>query len=68
MFSVNDLDGDEVIVDNEDVVKTDDEEMTLAQTLMEIKSTKSKAKGIVMEEPNESTATISLQQPSKDKG
>ncbi|GJW40104.1 hypothetical protein Tco_0065949 [Tanacetum coccineum] len=51
-----------------DVVKTVDEEMTLAQTFMEIKSTKPKAKGIVMEEPNESTATISLQQPSKDKG
>ncbi|GKF95441.1 hypothetical protein Tco_0288176, partial [Tanacetum coccineum] len=60
MFGVNDLDGDEVIVNNEDVVKTANEEMTLAQILMEIKSTKPKAKGIVMEEPNESTATISL--------
>ncbi|GKC34565.1 hypothetical protein Tco_1046949 [Tanacetum coccineum] len=51
MFGVNGLDGDEVIVDNEDVVKTADEEMTLAQTLMEIKSTTTKAKRIVMEEP-----------------
>ncbi|GKE55151.1 hypothetical protein Tco_1490307, partial [Tanacetum coccineum] len=41
-----------------------DEEMTLAQTLIEIKSTKPKAKGIVMQEPSELTPTISLKQPS----
>ncbi|GKB21726.1 hypothetical protein Tco_0855649 [Tanacetum coccineum] len=45
-----------------------DEEITLAQTLIEIKSTKPKAKGIVMQEPSESTPTISLQQPSQVKG
>ncbi|GJW25904.1 hypothetical protein Tco_0039715 [Tanacetum coccineum] len=52
-----------------------DKEMTLAQAIIEIKSTKTKAKWIVMQEPSESTPTISLQQPSqvksqgsKDKG
>ncbi|GJY75685.1 hypothetical protein Tco_0480801 [Tanacetum coccineum] len=66
LFGVNDLDGEEVIVD-EEVVKTVNEEITLAQTLIEIKSTKPKAKGIVMEEPSESTLIISLQQPSQVK-
>ncbi|GJY75684.1 putative ribonuclease H-like domain-containing protein [Tanacetum coccineum] len=64
IFRVNDLDGEKVIV-NEEVVKTVDEEITLAQTLIEIKNTKPKAKGIVMEEPSESTPIISLQQPSQ---
>ncbi|GJW13723.1 hypothetical protein Tco_0017856, partial [Tanacetum coccineum] len=36
LFGVNDLDGEEVIVD-EEVVKPVDEEMTLAQTLIEVK-------------------------------
>ncbi|GJS17433.1 hypothetical protein Tco_0411905 [Tanacetum coccineum] len=46
----------------------DEVEMTLAQTLIEIKSAKPKAKGIVMQEPSESTPTISLQQSSQVKG
>nr|GFA31839.1 hypothetical protein [Tanacetum cinerariifolium] len=47
------------------------DEITLAQALMEIKSTKPKAKGIVLQEPSESrtttTTTISLKK-SQDKG
>ncbi|GJZ99371.1 uncharacterized mitochondrial protein-like protein [Tanacetum coccineum] len=45
----------------------DEVEITLAQTLKEIKSAKPKAKGIIMQEPSESTPTISLQQPSQIK-
>ncbi|GKE19742.1 hypothetical protein Tco_1431254 [Tanacetum coccineum] len=63
LFGVHDLEGKEVIVD-EEVIKTVDEEMTLAQTLIEIKSTITKAKGIVMEEPSDSAPIISSQQPS----
>ncbi|GJX63917.1 hypothetical protein Tco_0296817 [Tanacetum coccineum] len=57
MFDVNDLDGDEVIVDNVHVVKTatiTDVEITLAQALAELKSVKPKAdkgKVIMIEEP-----------------
>ncbi|GJZ56170.1 hypothetical protein Tco_0611363 [Tanacetum coccineum] len=62
MFGVNDLDGDEVIVDNVDVVKTAEEttitnvEITLAQAMAKLKSAKPKAvkdkgKGIMIEEP-----------------
>nr|GEU29296.1 ribonuclease H-like domain-containing protein [Tanacetum cinerariifolium] len=43
------------------------DEVTLAQALMEIKSTKSKAKGIVLQEPSESRTTISSKK-SQDKG
>ncbi|GJZ00973.1 hypothetical protein Tco_0518934 [Tanacetum coccineum] len=46
----------------------DEVEMNLAQTLIEIKSIKPKAKGIVMQEPSESTPKISSQQPSQVKG
>ncbi|GKA61228.1 putative ribonuclease H-like domain-containing protein, partial [Tanacetum coccineum] len=95
MFGVNDLDGDEVIVDNVDVVKTAEETrsvvekaklITLAKALAELKnvkpptqgittaaititadSTRPKAKGIVMQEPSESTPTVSSQQPSQVK-
>ncbi|GJW40546.1 putative ribonuclease H-like domain-containing protein [Tanacetum coccineum] len=116
MFDVNTLTGDEVIVDNEDVVKTDeetrsvvekvtiaeetvsaatttitDDETTLSKALAELKSakpstqgittasttitadsTRPKRKWIVMQEPSESTPTVSSQQPSQinvhDKG
>ncbi|GJS63005.1 putative ribonuclease H-like domain-containing protein [Tanacetum coccineum] len=66
MLGVNDLDGDEVIVDNVDVIKTakeatttatiTDVEITLAQALAELKSAKPKAvkdkgKGIMIKEP-----------------
>ncbi|GJU41963.1 hypothetical protein Tco_1194920 [Tanacetum coccineum] len=89
MFGVHDLHGDEVFVEIEEPVVNaattttttatttvaDEVEMTLAQTLIEIKSAKPKAKGIVMQELSESTPTISSQQASqvmgqgsKDKG
>ncbi|GKB84672.1 putative ribonuclease H-like domain-containing protein [Tanacetum coccineum] len=43
-------------------------ELTLAQTLAELKSTRPKIKGVVMQKPSESTPTISLQLPSHVKG
>ncbi|GJV81814.1 putative ribonuclease H-like domain-containing protein [Tanacetum coccineum] len=43
-------------------------ELTLAQTLAELKSARPKTKGVVMQEPSESTPTISLQLPSQVKG
>ncbi|GKA82804.1 hypothetical protein Tco_0789552, partial [Tanacetum coccineum] len=43
-------------------------ELTLAQTLAELKSARHKTKGVVMKEPSESTPTISLQLPSQVKG
>ncbi|GJV73693.1 retrovirus-related pol polyprotein from transposon TNT 1-94, partial [Tanacetum coccineum] len=43
-------------------------ERTLAQTLAELKSARPKTKGVVMQEPSESTLIISLQLPSQDKG
>ncbi|GJU48284.1 hypothetical protein Tco_1217839 [Tanacetum coccineum] len=94
MFRVNDLDGDEVVVESEvtdkasekrniveeAVVVTDvvtilvsvatitNVELTLAQTLAELKSARPKTKRVVMQEPSESTPTISLQLPSQVKG
>ncbi|GKB75663.1 hypothetical protein Tco_0942558 [Tanacetum coccineum] len=45
------------------------DELTLAQTLMEIKSAKPKVKGVVIEEQSKSTTrTKPRQLPSKDKG
>ncbi|GJZ79188.1 hypothetical protein Tco_0644025, partial [Tanacetum coccineum] len=43
-------------------------ELNLAQTLVELKSARPKTKEVVMQEPNESTLTISLQLPSQVKG
>ncbi|GJZ93165.1 uncharacterized mitochondrial protein-like protein [Tanacetum coccineum] len=43
-------------------------ELTLAQTLAELKSARPKTKGVVMQEPSESTPIISLQLPSQVKG
>ncbi|GJX40575.1 hypothetical protein Tco_0255565 [Tanacetum coccineum] len=80
MFGVNDLDGDEVIVDNVDVVKTtketriSDVEITLAQALVELKSAKPKADKVVIQEPEQGTTTttpttiISVPKPPQDKG
>ncbi|GJV42292.1 putative ribonuclease H-like domain-containing protein [Tanacetum coccineum] len=56
MFGVNDLDGDEVVVESEVTDKA------------ELKSARPKTKGVVMQEPSESTPTISLQLPSQVKG
>ncbi|GJT33381.1 hypothetical protein Tco_0923800 [Tanacetum coccineum] len=47
--------------------KTTEDDLTLAQAMADLKSTKPKAKGIVFREPGESTTTISLQQ-LQDKG
>ncbi|GJR37585.1 ribonuclease H-like domain-containing protein [Tanacetum coccineum] len=47
------------------------DDLTLAQTLIEIRSARPKAKGIVFREPDESTTTTTTrpqQQPIKDKG
>ncbi|GJY86442.1 putative ribonuclease H-like domain-containing protein [Tanacetum coccineum] len=82
MFGVHDLHGDEVFVEIEEPVVNaattitttatttiaDEVEMTSTQTLVEIKSAKPKVKGIVMQDPSESTRTISSQQPSQVKG
>ncbi|GJV14131.1 hypothetical protein Tco_1359454 [Tanacetum coccineum] len=86
MFGVKDLDGDEVVVENEVVAMTNvastmlvsvatitNVELTLAQTLAELKSTRPKAKGLVIhEEEQATTPTVSSQQPSQatihDKG
>ncbi|GKD54545.1 hypothetical protein Tco_1287932, partial [Tanacetum coccineum] len=43
-------------------------ELTLAQTLAELKSARPKIKGVVMQEPSESNPIISLQLPSQVKG
>ncbi|GJR20672.1 putative ribonuclease H-like domain-containing protein [Tanacetum coccineum] len=74
MVRVNDLDGDEVVVEISAATITN-VELTLAQTLVELKSARPKTKGVVMQEPSESTPIISLQLPlqvkgqgSKDKG
>nr|GEY51309.1 hypothetical protein [Tanacetum cinerariifolium] len=60
MFGVNDLDGDEVIVESEDVAKPAKEvidNITLAKALMEIKSAKPKADKVVIQEPEHGTTT-----------
>ncbi|GKB35260.1 retrovirus-related pol polyprotein from transposon TNT 1-94, partial [Tanacetum coccineum] len=73
MFDVDALNDEEVFVAEQEVAneKDDDGEITLAQALIEIKSTKPKVKGVVIQEPCESTTTKSLQlssQQSQDKG
>ncbi|GJS28586.1 putative ribonuclease H-like domain-containing protein [Tanacetum coccineum] len=76
MFGVQDLKGDEVIVDATtttvgDTTTTTEVEVTLAQALVEIKTSKPKAKRVVFKEPSESTTTttliVSSPQPSKIK-
>ncbi|GJW87634.1 hypothetical protein Tco_0162974 [Tanacetum coccineum] len=70
MFDVNDLDGDEVIVDNASTIPVSaatttttttaiitDVEITLAQALAELKSAKPKAVKIVIQEPEQGTTT-----------
>ncbi|GKD38585.1 hypothetical protein Tco_1258792 [Tanacetum coccineum] len=76
MFDVDTLNDEEMNVAEQNVVEevattttaTDNvDEVTLPQTLMEIKSTKPKVKGIVIQEPSTTTTTISSQQ-SQEKG
>nr|GEZ64213.1 hypothetical protein [Tanacetum cinerariifolium] len=77
MFGVNDLDGDEVIMDvtaEVNVAATTPQismdELTLAKALIDIKTSKPKAKRIVMQEPSETptpTQIVSSQQQSKAK-
>nr|GEV17753.1 putative ribonuclease H-like domain-containing protein [Tanacetum cinerariifolium] len=60
MFGVNDLDGDEVIVERVNVVEQAKEvvdDITLAKALMEIKSAKPKADKVVIQEPEQCTTT-----------
>ncbi|GKC11097.1 hypothetical protein Tco_1007879, partial [Tanacetum coccineum] len=73
MFDVDALNDEEVFVAEQEVAneKDDDGEITLAQALIEIKSTKPKVKGVVIQEPCEFTTTKSSQlssQQSQDKG
>ncbi|GKF12394.1 hypothetical protein Tco_0050320, partial [Tanacetum coccineum] len=53
----------EVTIDNTTTTTVD--ELTLAQTLIEIKATKSKARGVIVQEPSEFTTTTSPSQPSQ---
>nr|GEV22081.1 copia protein [Tanacetum cinerariifolium] len=60
MFGVNDLDGDEVIVEGVDVVEQAKEvvdDITLAKALMEIKSAKPKAVKVMIQELEQGTTT-----------
>nr|GEW55093.1 hypothetical protein [Tanacetum cinerariifolium] len=76
MFDVNaDLGSEEVFVEhevvgqNENVVKKVIDEVTLAQALEELRNTKPKAKGLVIQEPGESTTTTRISsKQSHDKG
>ncbi|GKE72859.1 hypothetical protein Tco_1534900 [Tanacetum coccineum] len=80
MFNVNDLHGEEMFVEKEVPVKevsvvskVTSKEITLGQALVEIKTSKPKAKGIVFKEPSEFTTTttpiVSSQQPKvQEKG
>nr|GEV19997.1 hypothetical protein [Tanacetum cinerariifolium] len=71
MFGVNDLDGDEVIVESVDVAEQAKEvvdDITLAKALMEIKSVKSKALKFVIQEPEQVSSQQSSQVKDKGKG
>nr|GEX75679.1 hypothetical protein [Tanacetum cinerariifolium] len=78
LFKVNDLDGDEVIVDviagitAATTLQIFKDDVTLAQTLIEIKAAKPRAQGVIVKEPSK-FRTKSSSQPSqlpqaKDKG
>ncbi|GJR44333.1 hypothetical protein Tco_1312436 [Tanacetum coccineum] len=74
MFGVNDLEGDEVVIETEVASKDVNlsvDEVTLAQALAALKSAKpkaDKAKGLVIhEEEQATTPTVSSQQPSQVK-
>ncbi|GJX32133.1 hypothetical protein Tco_0241988 [Tanacetum coccineum] len=57
MFDVDALNDEEVFIAKQEVAneKDDDGEITLAQALIEMKSTNPKVKGVVIQEPGEST-------------
>ncbi|GKA42879.1 hypothetical protein Tco_0735539 [Tanacetum coccineum] len=62
-----------VVVTNDSITTTTVDELTLAQTLIEIKAAKPKGRGVIVQEPSEFTTTTSPSQPSqlphaKDKG
>ncbi|GJR12010.1 hypothetical protein Tco_0794662 [Tanacetum coccineum] len=60
MFGVNDLDGDEVVVETKAVPKDVNlsvDEVTLAQALATLKSTKSKADKVMIQEPEQGMTT-----------
>nr|GEU41877.1 hypothetical protein [Tanacetum cinerariifolium] len=69
LFGVNDLDGDEVIVDvtagknveQDATVAEKKDDVTLAQTLIEIKVAKPRARGVIFQEPSEFKTTPSSQ-------
>ncbi|GKE66815.1 hypothetical protein Tco_1520976, partial [Tanacetum coccineum] len=66
MFGVNDLDGDEVIVESVDVVNTAEEtrrvveEVTVVTIPVKLKSAKPKADKVVIQEPEQGTTTPTL--------
>nr|GEV02692.1 retrovirus-related Pol polyprotein from transposon TNT 1-94 [Tanacetum cinerariifolium] len=60
MFGVNDLNGDEVIVESVDIIEQAKEvvaDITLAKALMEIKIAKPKADKVIIQEPKPGTTT-----------
>ncbi|GJV63191.1 putative ribonuclease H-like domain-containing protein [Tanacetum coccineum] len=75
MFGVNDLDGDEVVIESEVTDKAGVKRNIIEEVIaMNDVSSRPKTKWVAMQEPSESTPTISLQLPShkgqglKDKG
>nr|GEU76308.1 hypothetical protein [Tanacetum cinerariifolium] len=70
MFDTDkDLGGEEVFVEEVVADKEEIDEVTLVQAFTELKTSKPKAKRIVLQEPNDSTTTTTIpKQKSKDKG
>ncbi|GJY79715.1 hypothetical protein Tco_0485516 [Tanacetum coccineum] len=64
MFGVNDLDGDEVIVESVDVVNTAEETRSVVEevtvVIIPLKSAKPKADKVVIQEPEQGTTTPTL--------
>nr|GEY66195.1 hypothetical protein [Tanacetum cinerariifolium] len=71
MYDVNVLGGEEVLAaagQNENVVNITIKELTLAQALKALKTSKPKVKGLFIQEPGESTTTTISSQQLQDKG
>ncbi|GKA69819.1 hypothetical protein Tco_0775883 [Tanacetum coccineum] len=75
MFRVNDLDSDEVVVESKVTDKGGEKRNIVKEAVpvtdavtIPVISTRPKTKGVVIQEPSESTPTISLQLPSHVKG